>query len=125
MGEKKAMPLVDLETKKIYGCTPGSVSYYHEEGHIVFNDTDKGASMSYRGDAYIKGAVILMAMNMIQPNLIFRILTYALVSLSMYFYFYEEIWCWKYGIKKFNEPKTIKLCLREEDGTKPNFEGWC
>jgi len=32
------MANVDLQTKKISGCTHGTKKYYHEEGHLQFED---------------------------------------------------------------------------------------
>ena len=38
-------PHVDLGTRKIYGCEPDSWNYYHEKGHLEFNDNPKTSSL--------------------------------------------------------------------------------
>lgn len=96
------MPVVDLATGKIIGCKKGSLTYYHEKAHIKFVTTYKGILYGYCSDAYLKfGFVILILNNLI--NLLFdndlvyillNIFLLALVLSIVYFYFYEEIWCW-------------------------------
>lgn len=101
------MPNVDLATGKIVGCKEGTLSWYHEEGHIAFSNTEKGVTYSYLGDAFIKGAVILLAFNLLFANLITRIFIYCFVVASIFLYFYEEIWCWLYALNKFKEVKNL------------------
>lgn len=112
------MPYVDLTTGKIVGCKEGSLSWLHEQGHIIFNKTDKGIRNNYLGDSLIKGAVILLTFNALIHNMPSIVLAVSFVSASIFFYFYEEVWCWKYAYLK---NKKIKQRLKNEEESQDNI----
>jgi len=93
---------VDLETKKIYGCEPGTLRYYHEEGHIVFNETDKGIAMNYKADFFMKLCIILLVVIQMPMfnNFGIKFIMMSFALLWLYYYFYEEAWCWNFALRK-------------------------
>ena len=101
---------VDLSTGKIYGCEPGTLSYYHEEGHIIFNDTDEGISMNYRADFFFKLCVLLLIVTKFPMfnNFGINFIMVAMAGLWLYYYFYEEVWAWKYAILKRRKQEDEK-----------------
>lgn len=99
---------VDLATGKIYNCEPNTLSWYHEEGHIIFNNTDKGVAMNYRADFFMRMCVLLLVVIQIPTfnNFGIRFIMGTFVCLWLYYYFYEEVWCWKYAFQKRRDEKT-------------------
>ena len=92
-------PHVDLETGKIYGCEKNSRLYFHEVGHLVFNDI-------YSGLLMIQQFIFLAWMLCVTAG------NYWLGWLSFAgyggIYIYEEWWCNRYASKKITEqPKTL------------------
>jgi ABC-type transport system involved in Fe-S cluster assembly fused permease/ATPase subunit len=97
---------VDLSNGKIYGCQPGTLKYFHEQGHIVFNDTERGVAMNYRADFFLKLCVVLLVIIQMPMfnNFGIKFIMMAFAGLWLYYYFYEEAWCWRFAIwKKRNE----------------------
>jgi len=95
------MALVDLNNEKIYGCEPGSKTYLHEKGHIVFNKMDKGVRINYYGYFFQMVAVLFIALGLVINWLPIKLfgLTNALGMIVCYAY--EEIWCWVWALKEY------------------------
>lgn len=84
-------PHVDLDTGKIYGCEKNSRLYYHEQGHLVFNDIHSGMLM-------VQQFIFLFWMLCITAGN--KWLSW--ISFACYggIYIYEEYWCNRYASKK-------------------------
>ena len=84
-------PHVDLETGKIYNCEKNSRTYYHEVGHLVFNDVYSGLLMVQQF-IFVFWMLCITAGN--------KLLSW--ISFSGYFgiYIYEEWWCNRYASRK-------------------------
>lgn len=102
------MPIVDLQTGKIYGCEKYSYSWWHEKGHLEFNNHDKGVLYNYRKELFLKMCILLLIANSIYECIPFKFILVALGTLSLYYYFYEELWCWKYALE-FKKKKKNKV----------------
>lgn len=98
------MAIVDLNTEKIIGCEKNSPTWWHEKGHIEFNKTERGIKYSYYV-GFLMGVSIFFLSASFFIN---KMKYFALVSslLMVYYYLYEEIWCWIYAIKKVKEIKN-------------------
>ena len=98
---------VNLDTGKIVGAEEGSLSWWHEDGHKVYNDSDKGIK------------------NGLKKQWIFDFFLCSLIFTSIWWYFaflsgvlfviykgfdlYEERWCWKYARKKwYGKTRIVK-----------------
>jgi len=89
----------DLRTGKIHGCRKGSFKWYHEKGHIAFNNNPKLSFISllrgYFSDLWM---LIIMFAVMRVPYTIY--LSIFLYVIYMGIFFYEEWWCNQYAYKK-------------------------
>jgi len=105
------MAVVDLESERIIGCKEGSFTWYHEKGHIEFNKKDKGIKVSYFKTFSFGLTIFFTVISLFVSWMKY----FALLSLvlALYYYLYEEIWCWIYSLKEVK-----KLLL----GKKPKKE---
>lgn len=94
------MPFVDLNTKKIYGCKEGSRSYYHEQGHLVFDESFYGTKIKYYHYFFTMIAVTIIPINFFINNLILKIFTLICSVGVISTYLIEELWCDYYSFKK-------------------------
>jgi len=111
------MANVDLTTKKISGCSPGTKKYYHEEGHLLFEDkASVGNLIRVIQDLSFKSLVFLMAFQLMKPCALFMILIIFSILSNIFSELYEEEWCWRYA--------RIKLKMEEgkRDDTKATEE---
>lgn len=93
------MAVVDTQTGRIVGCEEGSWTWWHEKGHIEFNKDPKGFQYGYMWMFSIFCAVVLWAIYTAFQHTIIYIMFLAMVGLAIYYYAYEEIWCWVYAIR--------------------------
>lgn len=93
------MPVVDLQSRKIVNARRGTLSYYHEKGHLVFANTDRGILFDYSSDFYLRCAVGLLVINAFFNNIWIKFLNLAFILGMVILYLYEEIYCWNYAFK--------------------------
>lgn len=93
--------IVNVTTGKIYGVKKGTRAYYHEEGHLVWANSENGT----RNAMYQK-----FTFDLIFPFLIGAVWfpKLAFVAAGLYvmyqaFDIIEEKWCWKYADRRMNE----------------------
>ena len=87
------MPFIDLNTKKIYGCKEGSKSYYHEEGHLVFDKSELGTRIKYYHYFFTMLTVVIIPFNFFITSWLLKTFT-LICSLSVIVtYLFEEVWC--------------------------------
>ena len=89
---------VDLETKKIHGCKEGTLTYYHEQGHIAYNNSKKGALNSFREQSALQVAIYAAIVSLFIPSL--KWIALILLFGHWYYFFFEEMWSWKYAFNK-------------------------
>lgn len=79
MVKQKLYPLghCDISTGKIYGCKKGSWKYYHEEGHLRFNNNPKLS-------------LLIMIKEHFKTFWIFALM----VTFAYKFFFYISVFCW-------------------------------
>lgn len=94
------MPIVDLNTNKIIDCKKNSATWWHEKGHIEFSKLDKGIRYDYYQHYLIKLCVIFLIINSILNSLLLKLFLIFVGGFIIYYYLYEEIWCWIYSINR-------------------------
>lgn len=105
------MANVNLETGKIYGCKEGTKTYYHEEGHLKFEDeAPKGNLTRQLQDLSIKTLLFTCALAIIYPHYFWKAMLIILILISCFTEIYEELWCWKYAEEQ--------LKLKRDDSNK-------
>lgn len=91
------MAIVDLKSGKIIGCKEGSLTWYHEKAHLLYNNSEKGIKNSFRQSSFFMLSVIFLVVTLWSPNLYFKVVTSVALVLFIYYYIYEEVWCWSYA----------------------------
>ena len=99
---------VDLSTGKIFHCEEGSWKWWHEKGHLVFNN-DPNKSFLIMLKSYIFDVWMLAIMFSVVIKGVF----YFAVPLWLAYFgigVYEEMWCNLFAHRNYcylNEKKTI------------------
>jgi hypothetical protein len=96
------MAIVDLATGKIHGCKEGSRVWFHEQGHIVFNNSEWGAKISYYQTFFMMVAVFTGSLSLLIPNLLLRVFTFMNALGMLLSYIFEELWAWGYSFRHYN-----------------------
>ena len=97
----KKTAIVDLRTEKIYGAEKGTHSYYHEEGHLVYNKSELGVR-----NRLLQGYLIDTIIISIMATFIWEFFLW--LSLTLFiaykgFDIYEERYAERYAKNKINE----------------------
>lgn len=89
---------INLRTGKIIGAEKGSFAFYHEKGHLVYDDSDIGITNGMRQNYAMYLSFLFLALG--QFWWVFTIP--ALVSVLTIFYYFiaEEMWCNNYALEK-------------------------
>jgi len=95
------MATVDLNSGKITGCVEGSKTWYHEKGHIAFNETDLGSKIDYYQYFFMMVAVFCGSLSLIIDNYFLHLFTFLNAFGMVVSYAYQEIWCWVWGIREW------------------------
>jgi hypothetical protein len=103
----KSPPHSDISTGKIFGCIPGTRSWFHEKGHIEFNNLESTSALKL-WQIYAFGfwmvSVTLSAWN--------KFMTWISILCLMFVIgieIYEENWCNKYAENKLKKLKNKPL----------------
>ena len=100
------MANVDLTTKKITGANPGTKKYYHEVGHLKFEEEcDVGNMLRVIQDISFKFLIFAIGFEVLFSNIIFKNIIIILMLSNIFSEMFEEIWCWKYATRKLNYKK--------------------
>lgn len=97
-------PHCDISTGKIYGCEKGSRLWWHEKGHIVFNNLQSTSTLKmWQGisDLIWKFTITLSFFN--------RYMLWICVPMLLLYIgidVYEEWWCNKYAKEKMLRVKS-------------------
>lgn len=95
------MAFVDVNTGTIIGAKPGTLTYYHEEGHIVYNKSEMGMKNNFTKDSLFYFMIFFIVLTFFYP--ILKWCAFSCMVGNLYYSIYEEAWCWRYA---FN---TLKL----------------
>lgn len=85
----------DIATGKIYGCKRGTIEWWHEKGHIVFNSNENTSWL-----LMLKSYIFTVWMFAVTGAIAYNVLYYiAVVLLAIYIFLeiYEEWWCNQYA----------------------------
>jgi hypothetical protein len=84
------IPHCDITTGKIYGCKKGSYSWWHEKGHLKFNNSAIGTTLKlFNGYVFYFWMLFITLGFVLNLNIMHFV---SLLSLTIYFGidFYEE-----------------------------------
>jgi len=110
------MEYVDLKTNKIYGCEKYSRKWYHEVGHIVFDEI-KGQFKLWQNYLFLIW-MIGTTLSTLNPYMIW--LTLPLLATYIGIEVYEEWWCNKFARRKIDERLKQGQEITEE-GSRTGF----
>jgi len=97
------MAVVDLSSGKITGCEKGSKVWWHEKGHIEFNNTEWGSKIDYYQYFFMMIAVFFGALSLLIDNLFLHLFTLMNALGMIISYIYQEVWAWVWGLKQYNK----------------------
>ena len=96
-----SMAHVDLSNGKIFGCKKNTFAWFHEEGHIKYNSTEKTSRLNLiRGiffDLWIVSTTLALFFRLVAIMSLILMLLY--ITLGQV----EEIWCNRYARIKLKE----------------------
>ena len=94
---------INLRTGKIIGADKGSFAWYHEKGHLVYDDSDEGIRDGVRQNFAMYASFLFLALASF--SIVFQILSLVSVAAIFYYFIKEEFWCNNYANKKLQEIK--------------------
>ena len=97
---------VNLRTGKIIGAEKGTFAFLHEEGHIAYDNLDKGITNGVNQNNAMYLSLIFLALG--QFWWVFTIPALLSVITIMYYYLKEEWWCNDYAVKQLYKLKGGK-----------------
>jgi len=86
---------VEPSTGKIIGAEKYSLAWFHEKGHIEYQESEKGMKNSLTAQTLLKLTIFFTVLGLF--SFIFAIAALVTVSGWVYYGIHEEIWCWKYA----------------------------
>jgi len=98
---KNNMANVNLENGLITGAIEGTKRYYHEEGHLKFEEySDHGNRIRVIQDLSLRFLIFTLAFELIFSWIYFKWMIIIFILLNIFSEMYEEIWCWKFSFNK-------------------------
>lgn len=107
---------VNVQTGKIVGAKPHTMKWYHEKGHIEYNNSALGIRNAYRQWFY--GFIALTAIILGQVDITFTIASFVFLIMSWYYFIYEEFYCWRYASRKMKGGIRIDGRMEETSNTR-------
>lgn len=97
----------DIESGKVYGVIEGTKEWFHEEGHLVFNESERGSTLHLYQKYLLHGWMLWFSASPLMGRIAYYI---GMIALFGYFgiEMYEELWCEKYAKTKIKEVKDGK-----------------
>jgi|TARA_R100001530_G_scaffold34477_3_gene26928 hypothetical protein len=94
-------PHADINTGKIYGCKKGSREWWHEKGHIKFNNLPStSALIMWQGIAHLLW-MISLTLSILNHWMLW--IAFPMLSLFVAVDVFEEWWCNKYANYHLNK----------------------
>lgn len=100
---------VDLATGKIVGAKRGSLVWYHEKGHIVFNKSEHGMNNDFSRESMKTLTIVFSMLGHFHWFFVFFAVLYFLAW--FYYSIYEEIWAWGYAFT--HQPKRKRTFVKK------------
>lgn len=97
---------VNLRTGKIIGAEENSFAWHHEQGHMIYDDSELGIRNTYLQEMWLYSAITLGIISI--PFRIVWFLSLASILGFWYYFFYEERWCDNYAKTKLKEDKNVQ-----------------
>jgi len=94
---------VNLRTGKIIGAKKGSFAWWHEKGHLIYDDSDEGINDGVKQNYSMYCLLIFLVLG--QFIFLFKILSIMGVIMLLYYFFKEEFWCNMYAEKQMRKKK--------------------
>jgi len=88
-------PHCDIQTGQIYGCKKGSWAYWHEKGHLAFNNREETSRLKLWQSYLISFWMLAITLSIINKFMLIIALPLVLIYLGIEIY--EEHWCNKYA----------------------------
>ena len=101
------MATVNLQTEQIFGCKEGSKTWYHEKGHIVFNNLSWGNKISYYSVFFQMIAVFFIALSLLINNVFLHLFAFLNALGMIVTYLFEECWAWSWGLKEYKKNNQL------------------
>ena len=102
---------VNLRTGKIIGAKRGSFAWWHEKGHIIFDDSDEGIKAGVAQNYAMYAALLFLALG--QFWWAFTIPALASVLVIFAYFIKEEFWCNNYATEKMAEEAMKKVDIKK------------
>ena len=96
------MAIVDLINGEIYGCKKGSRVWWHEKGHLVFNQLETGVKVNYWNGMFQMVSLFSLSLGVLTDSLFFKTFGFVNALAMIVCYLYEEAWCWGYSFKNYS-----------------------
>jgi hypothetical protein len=97
-------PIVDIKTGTITGCKTEK-EMFHEQGHLEFQKTDKGATMQWASEMAL--IFMLGSLSLAFFISIFKYFSVVLFLFQIFCIIYEEMWVNEYAEKSEKSQKDL------------------
>ena len=101
--KKFAIPISD-PSKMIISAEPNTLSYFHEEAHIKFNESNLGMNIQWIGEISQFYTLILVVVALFFDPAKYVCIIGILLMIGSFIF--EEIWCDNYADKKYKSLNT-------------------
>ena len=95
----------DTRTGKIYGCKKGTLTYYHEEGHIKYSQSQEGSTNQMYQTSLVMFWMLSVTIAIFYPTYLSKFFVAFFIMLFAGFGFIEEMVCWIYAFNKIKGRK--------------------
>lgn len=92
------MASVNTSTGKIYGAKKGSLTWWHEKGHIEYSNRKPRRELTQTNFFFL--GVLGLVINLWYHHLVIKLYTTLAIVVFIGMYIYEEVWCWLYALHK-------------------------
>jgi predicted membrane protein len=97
---------VNLTTGKIIGCKKDSFAWWHEKGHIEYDNSEEGITNTYKQQMYFYWAITFLIPAIFISTFAFASIIF--ICLFWYYFWYEESWCNKYARERYIKTENNK-----------------
>lgn len=94
-------PYVDLTTKQIYNCNKNSLIWWHEQGHIKFNESNFASMLKIFQEYALLFWMFSMTFSILNKYML--ILSIPLMFFYIAIEIYEEVWCNRFAKKNYKD----------------------
>jgi hypothetical protein len=107
IGGENMAAKINLRTGKIIGAEKGTFAWYHEKGHLVYDDSERGITNGvYQNGALYASLLFLLLGDL---SIVYKILAGLSIGTLIGLALYEEIWCNIYASDMMDKKEESKL----------------